>query len=217
MLSISNMNSPMCKVRHTPHWTTTLKLDYTWYYPNSSSLKKQTRGQNFHLVLNCGHSYNTYRMAFSKFRVMIWHKKHSYMGCKQMDLDVSYSKVTQKLFGRALEKKMIWPFHLRYKKQWLLHKTIHLRTKYQWSFCSNTHGLKTWDSKMGYKWPVYEPITKLLNLVAKEGFPASWTIKIIQMIFTYGERCSSRNYKTIILGAIFGKLYSFVLEKQLKY
>ena len=32
-----------------------------------------------------------------------------------------------------------------------------------------------------------EPITKLFNLVAKESFPASWTINISQMIFKSSE------------------------------
>ena len=35
-----------------------------------------------------------------------------------------------------------------------------------------------------------EPITKLFNLVAKEDFPTSWTINIIQMIFKSSERRS---------------------------
>ena len=30
---------------------------------------------------------------------------------------------------------------------------------------------------------LHEPITKLFNLVAKEGFPSSSTVNIIQMIF----------------------------------
>ena len=58
-----------------------------------------------------------------------------------------------------------------------------------------------------------EPITKLFNLVAREGFPASWTINIIQMIFKSDERSSLGNYRTIMLGTIFGKLYGSVLEK----
>ena len=44
------------------------------------------------------------------------------------------------------------------------------------------------------------------------GFPASWT-NIIQMIFKFGERCSPGNYRTIMLGTIFGKIYGIVLEK----
>ena len=43
------------------------------------------------------------------------------------------------------------------------------------------------------KWAINdlcEPIIKLFNLVAKEGFLASWTINIIQMIFKFGERRS---------------------------
>jgi hypothetical protein len=35
-----------------------------------------------------------------------------------------------------------------------------------------------------------EPITRQFNLVAKEDFPTSWTINIIQMIFKYDERHS---------------------------
>ena len=33
-----------------------------------------------------------------------------------------------------------------------------------------------------------ELITKLFNLVAKEGFPTSWTINIVQIIIKYGEK-----------------------------
>ena len=56
-------------------------------------------------------------------------------------------------------------------------------------------------------------LKKLFKLVVKEGFLASWTIKIIQMVFKYGERHSSGSYMTIMLRTIFGKLYGFVLEK----
>ena len=46
----------------------------------------------------------------------------------------------------------------------------------------DTHGLKheliKWDAN-----DLCEPITKLLNLVAKEGFLASWIVNILQMIF----------------------------------
>ena len=48
-----------------------------------------------------------------------------------------------------------------------------------------------------------EPIKKLFNLVAKEGFTTTWTINIIQMIFEYGERHTLRNYRTIMLETIF--------------
>ena len=58
-----------------------------------------------------------------------------------------------------------------------------------------------------------EPVTKLFNLVAREGFPASWIINIIQMIFKSSERRCPGNYRTIMLGTIFGMLYGFVLEK----
>jgi hypothetical protein len=66
-----------------------------------------------------------------------------------------------------------------------------------------------------FKWVVddlCEPIKKLFKLVGKEGFLASWTINIIQMVFKYGERHSPRSYMTIMLGTIFGNLYGFVLE-----
>ena len=59
---------------------------------------------------------------------------------------------------------------------------------------------------------IYRPITKSFNLVAKVGFLASWTINIIQMSFKYDERCSLGNYKIIMLGKVFGKLYGFVVE-----
>ena len=58
-----------------------------------------------------------------------------------------------------------------------------------------------------------EPITKLFNLVTTKGFLASWTINIIQTIFKYSERRSPRSYKTIMLGAIFDKLYGYVVDK----
>jgi hypothetical protein len=47
------------------------------------------------------------------------------------------------------------------------------------------------------KWVVNdlcEPIKKQFKLVVKEGFLASWTINIIQMVFKYGERHSPRSY-----------------------
>ena len=73
------------------------------------------------------------------------------------------------------------------------------------------HGLKP---KL-LKWvanDLSEPITKLFNLVAKEGFPASWTINMIQLIFKFGERLCLGNYKTVMLGTLFGKLYGYALE-----
>ena len=66
------------------------------------------------------------------------------------------------------------------------------------------------------KWAAFDlckPITKLFNLVAREGFLASWTANIIQMIFKSGERNSLKNYRIIMLNTIFGKLYGFTLEK----
>ena len=54
----------------------------------------------------------------------------------------------------------------------------------------------------------------MFNLVAIESFPTSWTINIIQMIFKSRERCSPGNYRTIMLGTIFGKLYGSVLEEE---
>ena len=60
---------------------------------------------------------------------------------------------------------------------------------------------------------LFEPITKLFNLVAKEGSHASWTINIIQMIFKSSERAPLGNYRTIMLETIFGKLYRSNLEK----
>ena len=59
------------------------------------------------------------------------------------------------------------------------------------------------------KWVVtnlFVPITKPFNIMAKEGFQASWTINIIQMIFTSSEILSLEIHTTIMLGAIIGKL-----------
>ena len=58
-----------------------------------------------------------------------------------------------------------------------------------------------------------EPITKLFHLVASEGFPASWTTNIIQMIFKSIKRSTLGSYMTIMPGIVFGKLYGTVLEK----
>ena len=57
---------------------------------------------------------------------------------------------------------------------------------------------------------LYEPFTKLFNLVAKGGSPASWTMNIIQMI-------CKRNYRTIMLGTILGKIYSSILEEKISW
>ena len=49
------------------------------------------------------------------------------------------------------------------------------------------HGLKA----EFLKWvanDLCEPITKLFNLVASEGFPTSWTTNIIQIIFKSSKR-----------------------------
>ena len=59
-----------------------------------------------------------------------------------------------------------------------------------------------------------EPITRLFNLVAKEGIPASWNTNITQMIVESNER-NSMNYRTTMLNTISGKLYGFALEKKL--
>lgn len=57
---------------------------------------------------------------------------------------------------------------------------------------------------------IYVPITKLVALVAREGFPTSWTINIIQRIHKL-EKCNSMaNHGTIMLGTVFGKLYCFI-------
>ena len=53
---------------------------------------------------------------------------------------------------------------------------------------------------------VCETITKPFNLVARGGFPTLWTTNILQMIFKSNERITLANYKTIMLGTIFGKL-----------
>ena len=78
---------------------------------------------------------------------------------------------------------------------------------------------KAWDIyglKLEFlKWvaiDLCEPITKLFNLVAREGFLASWTTNIIQMISKSSQRNSLGNYRTAMLGIIFGKLYDSVLE-----
>ena len=121
----------------------------------------------------------------------------------------------------------------------LFHKIIHLGTNINdhlvpniqppdvftegeiWAHMTNLANLKA-----GYihelkfellKWAtndlVCEPITKQFNLVAKEGFTATWTINNIQMIFKYDEKHSLGNYRTNMLGTYFGKLYGSVLEK----
>lgn len=74
------------------------------------------------------------------------------------------------------------------------------------------HGLKP-DFLKWVANDLCKPITPLMNLVAKVDFSASWTIYIIRMIFTYGERHSPRKYRTIIIGKIFDKFCDFVLEK----
>ena len=56
-----------------------------------------------------------------------------------------------------------------------------------------------------------EPITKLFNLVARIGFPTSWTTNMIQMIFKSCETTTLGDNKTIMWGPIFGKLYGSVL------
>ena len=59
-----------------------------------------------------------------------------------------------------------------------------------------------------------EPTTKLFNVVARGGFPTSWTTNIIQMIFKFGEKITLRNFKIIMLDTIFGNHYSSVLRKK---
>jgi hypothetical protein len=51
---------------------------------------------------------------------------------------------------------------------------------------------------------LHEPIIKSFNLVGEEGFLASWTTNIIEMIFEYGEHCSLRNYGIIKYGLVDG-------------
>ena len=77
------------------------------------------------------------------------------------------------------------------------------------------HGLKHEPPKWVAN-DLCKSITRLLNLVAKEGFSISWTINTIQLIFKSGERHSPGTYRTIMLGTIFGKLYGYVLEKEKK-
>ena len=122
----------------------------------------------------------------------------------------------------------------------LLNQNEHLKTKYQWSlssehwasWCFYIRGnigpyrrysksqgrwyswVKPWVSKIGCKWSMWT-ITKLFELVAKEGFLASWIIIIIQMIFKFGEKHSQRNSKTIVLGTMFGNLYGSNLPKKI--
>lgn len=58
----------------------------------------------------------------------------------------------------------------------------------------------------------------LLNLVvAREGFLASWSTNVIQVILESGERKSLGNYvyMTILLGTIFGGFYGCVFKKSL--
>ena len=59
---------------------------------------------------------------------------------------------------------------------------------------------------------LFESITKLSNLVAKEGFSVSWTNNFIQIIFKFSERHSLGKCRTVVLETI-GKLHGFILEK----
>ena len=125
---------------------------------------------------------------------------------------------------------MIQPSHLRHKKQQIFtqnytpHKKsiddhflpnielLDVFTKGEiWAHMTNLenhkvrdiHGLKLELLKWATN-DLCEPIKKLFNLVAKEGFTTTWTINIIQVIFEYGERHTLRNYRTIMLETIFG-------------
>ena len=57
-----------------------------------------------------------------------------------------------------------------------------------------------------------EPISKLSNFVAREGFPTSWITNIIQMNFKSSWRNSLATYRAVMLGTIFAKLYGSALD-----
>lgn len=132
--------------------------------------------QNFHIVLNTSHLNNMYKMALKKYHMMIQHKKHSYLVRKQKHLHFLF-KSDQKLIWKNFQEidESTIPFHATNNR--LLHKSMHLKIKYQWSLCSNhstswcfyergnmgpcespsklqgqIHELKIWASKMGCKW-----------------------------------------------------------------
>jgi hypothetical protein len=71
-----------------------------------------------------------------------------------------------------------------------------------------------------------EPIAKLFNLVAREGFSASWTTNVIQITFECKKKNKKKtkkkekkitlgNYKTIMLGTSFSRLVALGLSKKI--
>ena len=194
--------------------------------------------RNYHIVLNSSHSVSTSRIAFKKYRTMIRHKKRSYLERKQKELHLLLKR-DPKLFWKSFEEKD--DLTLPFTPQEAVDYCTKLYTSGQsindhfvpntqlpnvftkgeiWATmkdlanhkASDIHGLKPKFLKWAAN-DLCEPITKLFNLVAREGFPTSWTTNIIQMIFKSGERNSMGNYRTIMLGTIFGKLYGSDLEK----
>ena len=58
------------------------------------------------------------------------------------------------------------------------------------------------------KWAKKHLCDPITNLVARGGYPTSWTTNIFQNL----AKETLGNYTTKMLGTIFGKLYGFILE-----
>ena len=174
-------------------------------------------------------------MGFKKYRMMIQFKKCFYLERKQKGLHRPL-KSDPNYFGRCLKKKMIrtLPFTPQeavdyctklYTSRQIINDHVVMNIQLFHVFtvgghmlylanhkASDIHGLKPEFLKWATN-DMCEPITLLFNLVAKEGLLASWTINIIQMIFKSSENHSLGNCRTIMLGAIFGKLNGSILKK----
>lgn len=100
---------------------------------------------------------NSPQTTFKEYHMIIWHKKRSYLEHKQKELLYIFcQKGTQNCFRRA-SKDLTLPFTPQEAR--LLHKIMHLRTEYQYSYYS-----KCPTSKCFYKrasMDHYEEISKL--------------------------------------------------------
>ena len=146
---------------------------------------------------------------------MIRHKKHFYLECKHKDLHLLLNS-DPRLFWKSCEEKLdsTLPFTPQEAIDYCTKlcalgqiindhfvPTIELPNVFKegeiWAHMKDLTNHKAEDihglEHELLKWAINdlcEPIIKLFNLVAKEGFLASWTINIIQMIFKFGERRS---------------------------
>ena len=58
-------------------------------------------------------------------------------------------------------------------------------------------------------------LVDLFNHVAREGFCPVWRHPIIDLIHNQGSTCDANNYRTIMVGHTFSKLYATVLHMKL--